>query len=126
MGNVIQEMLCHVPECFMRHHIFLAAILTIFTLYNCTAIQTILFFSLWYMRHYKFFLKISTKNTRLLSFSLLNNSSTFDVQNNITRYEKHYPFPLFSDFHKPPGTVLFQRHHRYRGSQPADANLQSQ
>lgn len=44
----------------MWHHIFLSAIMAIFTLNNSTTIQTVLFFPLRDIRHGKIFLKIST------------------------------------------------------------------
>lgn len=100
MSDIVKKMGNHVPESFLRHYILLATVLTITAFYYCTTVQAILFFSLWYMRQGNFFLKIllrqykednfryfltylfsghgfvvqvSTKNTRTLSFSLLNN-----------------------------------------------------
>ena len=61
MGDVVKEMGDHVPESFLGHHIFLAAVLAISALYNRSAVQTVFLFSLRYMRHRNFFLKISTK-----------------------------------------------------------------
>lgn len=46
------------PESFFGHHIFLATLLAVMALYNGAAVQAILLFSLWYMRHGNFFLKI--------------------------------------------------------------------
>ena len=79
MGDVIKKMSNHVPESFFRHYILLAAYMAKTTHYSSAAIQAILLFSLGNMRHCNFFLKISTKNTSSLSFSLLNNSITFEV-----------------------------------------------
>jgi hypothetical protein len=79
MGDIIKEMGNHVPKSFLWHHIGLTAILTIMPLNNGTTVQAIFLLPFWNMGHNKFFLKISTKNTRALSFSLLNNSSTFDL-----------------------------------------------
>jgi hypothetical protein len=59
-------------------HILLPANMAIPSQYGSAAVQAVLFFSLGGMRQGKFFLKISTKNTRSLSFPLLNNSGNFD------------------------------------------------
>lgn len=73
MRDVIKKVGDHMPKGLFGNHIFLPALLTILTLHNRTAVQTILFFPSRYVRQRKFFLKISTKNTRFLSFSLLYN-----------------------------------------------------
>jgi YD repeat-containing protein len=57
MGDVIEEMLHHVPEGFMGHHIFLPTVLAVLALYNGATIKTILLCSLGNMRHSKFLLK---------------------------------------------------------------------
>lgn len=57
VGDVVEKMCHHVPEGFMRHHIFLAAILAILPLYDGTTIKAVPFFSLWNMRHVKILLK---------------------------------------------------------------------
>jgi hypothetical protein len=64
VGDVVQEMPYHVPEGFMGHHIFLPAMLAIFSLYNGAAVQTVFIFPLRNMRHVKFSLKIGTKTYR--------------------------------------------------------------
>ena len=79
MSDVVKKMCDHVPESFFRHYILLAAYMAKTAHYSSAAIQAILLFSLGNMGHCNFFLKISTKNTRSLSFSLLNNSTTFEV-----------------------------------------------
>jgi hypothetical protein len=67
-------------ERFLGNYVLLSALMAITSLHDRAAIQAILLFSLRYMGHYKIFLKIGTKNTRLLSFSLLIKSSIFDGQ----------------------------------------------
>ena len=57
MGNVEKEMSNHVPEGFFWHNIFLAAYMTITSLYNGTTVKAILFISLRDMRQSKIFLK---------------------------------------------------------------------
>lgn len=57
VGDVVEKMCHHVPEGFMRHHIFLAAILAISSFYYGTTIKAVLFFSLWNMGHVKILLK---------------------------------------------------------------------
>lgn len=69
MSYIIEEMRDHMPEGFLGHNVLLAANLAISSLYNSTAIQAILFGSLWYMGQTKIFLKNSHKNTSTLSFS---------------------------------------------------------
>ena len=59
--NIIEEMSHHMPKSFFGHYILLPALLAIAALHYRTAIQAILLFSLRDMRHYNFFLKISTK-----------------------------------------------------------------
>lgn len=61
VSDIVKKMCDHVPKGFLWHNIFLAAILTIAALYNRSAVQAVLFFSLLYMRQCNFFLKISTK-----------------------------------------------------------------
>lgn len=55
MGDIIKEVSDHMPEGFLWHYIFLAANMTIFALYDCAAIQAILFFSLGNMGQLKKF-----------------------------------------------------------------------
>jgi len=79
VGDIIQEMLDHVPESFMGHNIFLATIMAILTLHNSATVQAILFFTLRDVRHGKIFLKISTNKIQGMPvFPLLNNSGNFD------------------------------------------------
>ena len=61
MGNVVKKMGNHMPEGFFWHNIFLPAVLAKAAFCYRTAVQAILLFSLGYMRHSNFFLKISTK-----------------------------------------------------------------
>ena len=56
MGDIIKEMGDHMPEGFLRHHIFLAANMAIFSLYDRAAVQTVFFLALGDMRHAIFFL----------------------------------------------------------------------
>lgn len=46
MGDIIKKVLRHMPEGLVPHHIFLAAILAIFSLDDSAAVQAILLFSL--------------------------------------------------------------------------------
>lgn len=73
MGDIIKKMGNHVPECFFRNYVFLAAIMAKIPLHYGAAVQAIFLFSVGNVRHNKIFLKISTKNTSCQSFSLLNN-----------------------------------------------------
>jgi hypothetical protein len=73
MGDVVKEMGDHMPKGLFGHHVFLPAILTKMSLHDGATVKTILFFPLRYVRQRNFFLKISTKNTRFLSFSLVYN-----------------------------------------------------
>jgi hypothetical protein len=73
MGDIVKKMGDHMPEGLLGHHVLLPAVLTIPAFYNGPTIKTILFFSPGNMRQFNFFLKISTKYTRRLSFSLLYN-----------------------------------------------------
>lgn len=57
MGDVVKKMGNHMPEGLFGLHIFLPADMTISSLHGCTAIQTILFFSLGNMRQCKILLK---------------------------------------------------------------------
>ena len=78
VSDVIKKMSDHMPESFFRHYILLAALMAETSYYSSAAVQAILFLSLRNMRHCNFFLKIGTKNTSSLSFSLLNYSITFE------------------------------------------------
>ncbi len=69
MSDIIEKMRDHMPECFFGKNILLATGLAVFTRYDRSAIQTVLFGSLWYVRQLKIFLKNRYKNTRVLSFS---------------------------------------------------------
>lgn len=73
MGDIIKEMGHHMPERLFGHNVFLPAVLAVVPLHDGSAVQTVFFFPLRDMRQRNFFLKISTKNTRFLSFSLLYN-----------------------------------------------------
>ena len=57
MGDVIQEVLYHVPEGFVGNHVLLAALMAIPPLDNGAAVQAILIFSLRYVGQSKFLLK---------------------------------------------------------------------
>jgi hypothetical protein len=46
MGNIIKEMLYHMPEGLMRNNILLSAMLAIPALYNSATVQAVLFFAL--------------------------------------------------------------------------------
>ena len=85
MGNVIKKMQDHAPKTFFGLYIFLAAYMTVFPLDNCPAIQAILFFSFWTVRHVKFFLKISTIIQVSALFFVTNNSGIFVFTNIINR-----------------------------------------
>lgn len=73
MGDVIKEMGDHVPKGFLWYNILLTAILAIFALYNGATVKAVFLRPFRDMGQCNFFLKISTKNTKTLSFSLLNN-----------------------------------------------------
>ena len=61
MSDVVEKMSEHVPESFMRLHIFLAAIMTIPALYHGTAIKAVFLRSQRCVAHFNFFLKILKK-----------------------------------------------------------------
>lgn len=67
MRYIIKKVLYHVPESFLWHNIFLTALLTIATLHDRTAIQTIFFNPLRNMRQRKIFLKNKYKNIQALN-----------------------------------------------------------
>ena len=80
MRDIIQEMREHMPECFLGHHIFLPAYMAETTLDYCTAIETILLFSLGNMGQCEFLLKNKYKKIQgTFSFTLLYKSGIFDV-----------------------------------------------
>lgn len=55
MGDIIEEVCHHMPESLVRLYVLLSAILAIMSLYDRTAIQAILFFSLGNVRQCKKF-----------------------------------------------------------------------
>ena len=61
MGDIIKKMREHMPESFLRHNVFLPAIVAIRPLNQGAAVQAVFLFSFGYMRQGNFFLKISTK-----------------------------------------------------------------
>lgn len=57
MGDIIQEMLHHVPEGLVGNHVLLSALVAVPALNNGAAVQAILFFSLRNMGQSKYLLK---------------------------------------------------------------------
>ena len=57
MGDVVKEMSDHMPECFLRDHILLAANVAITAVNDSAAIQAVIFFSQRNMRQCKILLK---------------------------------------------------------------------
>ena len=51
MSDVVKEMREHMPETFLRHHIFLPTNMAILPLHDRAAIQAVFFFALGDMRH---------------------------------------------------------------------------
>jgi uncharacterized protein (DUF2461 family) len=73
MCYVIKKMSNHMPESFLRLHIFLAAYMAKFSLHCSAAVQAILFFSLRDVRQSKIFLKNKYKKIQAaILFTLLN------------------------------------------------------
>lgn len=73
MSNIIQKVFYHMSERFMRHHIFLPAVMTEFSLYNSTTVKAIFLSPLGYMRHLEIFLKNKYKLYRNTFFFVTNN-----------------------------------------------------
>ena len=74
MRDIIHEMGHHMPESFLWHHIFLAALMAIAALDNGTAVETVFLFSLWDMGQCEILLKISYKKIQAgISFTLVYN-----------------------------------------------------
>lgn len=79
----------------MWHYIFLPAVVTVFSLNDSATVQTVLFFSLRYMRHGKIFLKISTNEIQGMAVvNVVYNSGNFDKIYHITKMK----FLLISAF----------------------------
>ena len=55
MRDVVKEMREHMPETFLRHHIFLPTNMAILPLHDRAAIQAVFFFALGDMRHVLYF-----------------------------------------------------------------------
>ena len=78
MGDIIRKMRHHVPETFLGNYVFLAAYMTVFSLYDGAAIEAVFLFTLRYVRQCKILFKNKYKKIQApFSFTLLYKKITF-------------------------------------------------